>query len=209
MSSSESDDPSIISEEYSEDGSESEDSGEIQIEDSVKQISRELLEARGYSIYRDFHTDLYPKIIGKTIGENPDGKYLQILFIIDQKLNVEPLNRIIKHLIDTDVKHCIIVHAGNNVSAKIMEISHNLLTLKIKLEFFPYNNLRYNITKHELVPKHELVIGQEALNLRKKFGKYLTVMLTTDPVSRFYGFNRGDIIKIYRRDSTITYRIVY
>jgi DNA-directed RNA polymerase I, II, and III subunit RPABC1 len=204
MSSSESENSIQDSDEYSSEESDIEEHG-IQIEDSVKQISRELLEARGYLVYKDFHNDSYPKIIGK----NKEKKSLQILFIIDQKLNVEPLNKIIKHLIDTDVKHCIIVHAGNNVSAKILEISNNLLTLKIKLEFFPYNNLRYNITKHELVPKHELITGEEAINLRKKFGKVLTVMLTTDPVSRFYGFNRGDIIKIYRRDSTITYRIVY
>jgi DNA-directed RNA polymerase I, II, and III subunit RPABC1 len=202
MSSSESEEYLSSSEEISE--KESEEDTADNISEAVKQVARELLEARGYSIYRDFHTDNYSKIIGK----KEENVFLQILFVIDQKLNVEPLNKIIKYLIDSDIKHCILVHTGNNVSAKVLEIAHNLLILKIKLEFFPYCNLRFNITKHELVPKHELVMGKEAQELKKKFGKFLTVILSTDPVSRFHGFNKGDIIKIYRKDQTIVYRRV-
>jgi DNA-directed RNA polymerase I, II, and III subunit RPABC1 len=201
MSSSESEECSETSEQFSE---ETEEESTDNISDTVKQVSRELLEARGYSIYRDFHNDFYPKIIGKKDQEI----FIQLVFIIDQKLNVEPLNKIIKYLIDHNINHCILVHTGNNVSAKVLEISHNLLVLNTKLEFFPYSNLKFNITKHELVPKHELVVGKEAQELKKKFGKFLIVILSTDPVSRFYGFNRGDVVKIYRKDQTIIYRKV-
>jgi len=32
--------------------------------------------------------------------------------------------------------------------------------------------------------------------------------LRTDPISRFYGYERGDIIKVTRTGGIVTYRIV-
>jgi DNA-directed RNA polymerase subunit H (RpoH/RPB5) len=44
--------------------------------------------------------------------------------------------------------------------------------------------------------------------IREKYGNALPFILKTDPVSRYYYFQKNDLIKITRRNGTITYRIV-
>jgi DNA-directed RNA polymerase subunit H (RpoH/RPB5) len=48
-----------------------------------------------------------------------------------------------------------------------------------------------------------------AQQLKKKYGAdKLPVILSNDPVAKYFNFRSGEIIAITRRDSTISYRIV-
>ena len=107
-----------------------------------------------------------------------------------------------------DVWHCIIVYKDNAtpVAKKIVSDSNEMV-----IELFNEDELKYNITKHYLVPLHELVVfenNEEYDIFKKKYGNNLPVILKTDPVARFYGFKKGDIIKVTRKNGYIAYRIV-
>lgn len=65
------------------------------------------------------------------------------------------------------------------------------------LEKFLLNELSYNITRHFLVPRHEMCNAEEIAQLKKKYGK-MALQNRDDAITRFYGMLPGDII-LYRR----------
>lgn len=74
----------------------------------------------------------------------------------------------------------------------------------------------FNITKHKLVPKHERLSAEEVQQVLIQFHckkSELPKMLTTDPVSKYYAYQPGDVIRITRNQvpttgSAIYYRVV-
>ena len=89
---------------------------------------------------------------------------------------------------------------------KVIEEANDLI-----IELFQEEELQYNITKHYLVPKHELSYPKGtkiSKDFKDKYGDKFPVLLKTDPVARFYGYNKGDIIKITRKGGYVTYRFV-
>lgn len=85
----------------------------------------------------------------------------------------------------------------------------------ITIEHFREEELLIDITEHELVPKHIPLSDAEkaALLDRYKLSEYqLPRVQVNDPVSRFLGLRKGQIVKIIRPSETagryVTYRIV-
>ena len=81
------------------------------------------------------------------------------------------------------------------------------------IQVFDIRELQYNVTKHILVPKHELVDEDEVKSivegyaLKSKF--QLPHILKTDPVSRYLGLKSGDVVKITRVSPTAGEYIIY
>ena len=82
------------------------------------------------------------------------------------------------------------------------------------IEPFSQEELLINVTKHELVPKHQILKESEKLDLLKKYrvkDSQLPKIQCEDPVSRYFGAKRGDIVRIVRPSETagryVTYRV--
>ena len=80
-------------------------------------------------------------------------------------------------------------------------------TMDVQIELFAIKELQLNITKHRLVPKHEKVDqrSEEYASLKKY---KIPIMLSLDPVSRYYNYKKGDIIRVTRKNGIISYRQV-
>ncbi len=71
-----------------------------------------------------------------------------------------------------------------------------------------------DVSKHELVPKHEIVSEKEKEELIKKYGsiKNFPRILSTDPQVKLLNAKPGDVIKIRRYNDvtgeSIYYRVV-
>ena len=76
------------------------------------------------------------------------------------------------------------------------------------IELFNVDDLQFNITKHILVPLHKKLNKEECKEFKEQYGSSIPVLLKSDPVCRFYNFQKGDIIQITRRNSFVSYRIV-
>ena len=84
------------------------------------------------------------------------------------------------------------------------------------IEYFEYQDLLINITKHILVPKHSILNDSEKKDLLTKYSikrdTQLPKLYITDPIAKYYGCRKGNIVKVLRDSvastSYLTYRIV-
>jgi DNA-directed RNA polymerase I, II, and III subunit RPABC1 len=89
-----------------------------------------------------------------------------------------------------------------------------LSSLKLNVQVFDIKHLQYNVSKHILVPKHELVRDEEEVksiihnfNLKSKF--QLPLILKTDAMAKYLGLKNGDVVRITRVSPTAGEYIMY
>jgi len=132
----------------------------------------------------------------------------------DPKVGVKPIRRNLERMKDENVFRAImVVQQGLTSFAK--QALHNTGGTKYKVEQFLEKELLVNITEHILVPKHALLTIKEKQALLQKYKlkeTQLPRIQMKDAVSRYFGLNRGDVLKIERPSETagryITYRLV-
>jgi len=83
------------------------------------------------------------------------------------------------------------------------------------IESFILNQLVINITKHIMMPKFEVISEEEIDKLLNEYSitkNQLPKILSSDPISRYFGVKSGDIFKITRSSPTtglsVSYRLV-
>lgn len=131
---------------------------------------------------------------------------LRIFFCTGQKLNIELMKSLVAQLQKEEIFHSIIVHDHVITSSTKKLLDH---LWDIEIELFHLDELQYNITKHCLYSVHEKVENADDLKKIKPSLKKLPVILKTDPVIRYFNFSKNDVIRIYRRDGSISYRVVH
>lgn len=159
----------------------------------------EMFEQRGYSDIKE--NNQYITAI------NNDNNIIRVNLNIIQKLNIAEINSIVHNLQDNNISHCIVIFQGIPTPS-VKNLILSLPELNLNIELFKAEDLFFNITKHILVPNHEKLNKQEQIQFKKSFGINIPVLLKTDPISKFYNFKRGDIIKVTRKNGFISYRIV-
>jgi DNA-directed RNA polymerase subunit H (RpoH/RPB5) len=78
---------------------------------------------------------------------------------------------------------------------------------KLNIQIFELRELQFNISKHYLVPKHEVISDQdEVTNIIKQYSlksKFqLPIILKTDAMAKYLNLKNGDIIKVTRVSPT-------
>lgn len=137
-----------------------------------------------------------------------------IVFFADEaKVGVGRLKQYFDLMEDEKIKRGILVVQDKLTAfAKqtLMDMSPNYV-----LEEFKENELLVNITHHVLVPKHVLLTPEEKSNLLQRYRlkeDQLPRILQRDPVARYFGLSKGQVVKIIRPSETagryITYRFV-
>ena len=106
---------------------------------------------------------------------------------------------------ELEVIHSLVIYRDSITPATKSTLSQ---TTDIIIELFAEEDLQYNITKHYLQPKFERLSDEEADEFKKKYGVKFGTLRLDRPISCFYNYQKGDIIRIIRKDGYISYRIV-
>ena len=129
-----------------------------------------------------------------------------------QGLGTKPIQKYVDRLLQAGSNSGIIVYR-----LSITAIAKKLLVPGaipgVKLEVFRESELLVDITEHTLVPEHVVLTPdqkQEVLTRYKLKESQLPKIQSADPVARYYGLTRGQVVKIIRLSETagryITYR---
>lgn len=185
-----------------------------------------MLDKRGYMVPKGMR-ELTPAIFSERFGQDnvsresltilvekadDDANQLFVFFPEDEKVGVKPIKIYTDRMRNEGVVNAImILRVDITPFAKqaVQEMSDSF-----RIEHFKESELLVDITKHQLVPEHQVLTPNEKTELLKRYrlkDSQLPRIQPNDPVARYYGMRRGQVVKIIRPSETagryVTYRI--
>ncbi|CAF2484130.1 unnamed protein product [Rotaria sp. Silwood2] len=150
------------------------------------------------------------------VAHNDDPTNTLIARFSDQEKNgVKEIKEYCKKMEDEHLTSTIlIVQKGLTPMARDV-IINELENKKIQFQVFLESELLVNITEHHLVPQHIILTQEEKQELLQRYRlkeSQLPRIQSGDPVARYFGLTRGQVVRITRTSETagryITYRLV-
>ncbi|KAJ3716055.1 DNA-directed RNA polymerase RPB5 subunit [Lentinula raphanica] len=144
---------------------------------------------------------------------NP-AEQLFVFFSDEKSVGVKTMRKMLLILEEKGIQQGIIVFPGNMTpSARKVIVA---MASQFRLEEFSESDLLVNITHHSLVPHHQVLTPSEKKDLLEKYRlkeTQLPRIQLADPVARYYGLRRGQVVKITRPSETsgryASYRICF
>ncbi|KAJ3732165.1 DNA-directed RNA polymerase RPB5 subunit [Lentinula guzmanii] len=144
---------------------------------------------------------------------NP-AEQLFVFFSDEKSVGVKTMRKMLLILEEKGIQQGIIVFPGNMTpSARKVIVA---MASQFRLEEFSESDLLVNITHHSLVPHHQVLSPSEKKALLEKYRlkeTQLPRIQLADPVARYYGLKRGQVVKITRPSETsgryASYRICF
>lgn len=168
----------------------------------------EMMEARGFS---SDMTECDEYIIGVRERANTP-KFTQLVFRnVYTTISTKELRRINANISEIEEKtgtkiNSVILFYVKAPQKQLKAVAEGIETLSgIRIEFMESALLNFNPTKHVLVPKHEIASEEESKAVNKHEQPSL---LSTDPIVRFYAYEKGELIRVTRKSGYISYRVV-
>ncbi|XP_010922166.1 DNA-directed RNA polymerase V subunit 5A isoform X1 [Elaeis guineensis] len=185
----------------------------------------EMLRDRGYPIPAE-QINLTLDEFRSEYGESPDRNRLSLSYSLSSQPNnkvhvifcgTEPVKlaviREIYMQVGKENLYGLILILQSKMTSKAREAIKDIF--KFKVETFHITELLVNITKHVLKPRHDVLTEEEKQKLLKKYNvedSQLPRMLETDAIARYYGLQKGQVVKVtYDGELTrshVTYRCI-
>ena len=174
----------------------------------VRKTLYEMLTDRGYDRVED---DTYESVVA--FNTTTEHRVL-VYFVYDNKVSVKRMKSIKDVIDEGDNYTCLILVYKSAITAFAKQfIVTDMKDLNVQI--FSESELSFNITKHELVPKHEILSAEERNKTLRKYRttlKHFPMILSSDPVARYYGVLPGTMMRITRKSPTAgvytLYRVV-
>jgi len=137
-----------------------------------------------------------------------------IFFSDEKSVGVKTMRKLLNILEEKNIAKGIIIFPGTMTSSARKVIS--AMQARFKLEEFAEADLLVNITLHKLVPRHEILDAEQKKLLLERYRlkeTQLPRIQLADPIARYYGLRRGQVVKITRPSETsgryASYRICF
>ena len=126
-----------------------------------------------------------------------------IEFLPDSSVGIKQMRNFAQYLASNNFHTGILVTNVNITPAALKIIP--AVASETRIECFVEQDLLVNITHHELVPKHVLLSKEEKTKLLERYrlkDTQLPRIQLGDPVARYLGLRRGQVVKIIRKSET-------
>ncbi|KAL3905856.1 MAG: hypothetical protein SGILL_009509, partial [Bacillariaceae sp.] len=175
-----------------------------------------MLSNRGYMVPREL-MEITPSGFKERFGETPSRESLTILvemaddennqlfvfFTEDEKVGVRPIKLITDRMRNEGISNAIMILRVDITPFAKTALSE--MSDSFRIEHFKEAELLVDITKHQLVPIHQVLTHTEKSELLKRYRlkeTQLPRIQPNDPVARYYGMKRGQVVKIIRPSET-------
>lgn len=170
-------------------------------------IQEMFIDHRGYKSLAIHPENHHVAFCNLTEANNDTIPEMVVFYCSKEKMNIDALKEVIAVLESYRIKKCFLVYKNVITSSAKKALAH---IFQYEFEIWNLKELQYNITKHFLYSPHIKISPSE---YKKHFHKMETLqelpkISKSDPVSRFFNFQRNDILQIQRKDGTLAYRIV-
>lgn len=172
----------------------------LEVTTAIQNLIR-MLEQRGYAL-ADRNQLIFEKADDSPC--KPSSRRIKVFMCLHSKLNIERIKSYIQELEMHRILHCIILYDDVITSSckKIFECM-----VRFEFETFHLDRMQFDITQHRLYNPHERLTKDEVAQLGMSTKKF-PIILKSDPVCQYFHFQKGDILRIRRKDGVIVYRIV-
>lgn len=135
----------------------------------------------------------------------------KIIYYMNNKFKINELRKYIQPVDNENISNIILIFKEkiNNFNPKNVEEFNQM-----NLQVFLVKELMFNISKHQLVPKHELIRDPSRIeelvqtyNLKSKL--QFPIILKTDPMAKYLNVQSGDIVKVTRTSPSSGESILY
>ena len=139
---------------------------------------------------------------------NETGNPLVLILIHYEKVGVDILKYHLNEAIIENVENFILVYE-KDMTSSCQKIISNFFQYNIEL--FQLSEFQYDMTEFYYYQPHEVVSNEEKNELLSLYKNMIPIVLQNDPVVRYFGFKKNDILKIKRNNvcqNEIFYRVV-
>lgn len=138
--------------------------------------------------------------------DNENNKPYILICIFMKKVGVDNLKKHLKQSCTENVKNYIIIYE-KQMTSTCQKIIKDLFQYNIEL--FTSNEFCYDITELFYYLPHQKIIDKTILlDLQQRYDNKFPLINENDPVCRYFGFKKNDLIRITRSPEEISYRLV-
>lgn len=177
-------------------------------------LDRNILDEEERGILAHFSKNEIDALASKKTFQIDIGKKVRIIYFLE-KFRVPELKPFV---VDPFDLYIVILSEKlttfNNKGIAELESNTSARATPLKIQMFELKEVMFNITKHELVPEHEVIDDEDQIdaivkqyNVKSKH--YFPILLKSDPVARYYGMKSGSLVKVTRVSPSSGEYVVY